>query len=81
MLLVSHGLRSLVEKMMWTLKTCNDCGIRGEWLHNPVCPCRAKIILQFERWALPSATIEQALGLSVICPHRLEVPEKLGFLS
>jgi hypothetical protein len=81
MLVVSHGRRSFVEKMMWTLKICNDCGMRGEWLHNPVRPYRAKIILQFKRRALPSATIGQALGLSVICPHRLELPEKLGLLS
>ena len=25
---ISHGRRSLVEKMMWALRTCSDCGIR-----------------------------------------------------
>src|SRR6266436_4342336 len=89
MLVVSHGRRSLVEKMIWALKICNDCGIRGEWLHNLVCPYRAKIVLQCEPRALPSATMgsglwpEQKFSISrmalnflrgsFVCPERVRL--------
>ena len=40
---VSHGRRSFVEKMMWALKMCSDCGMRLREWHNLDCPYRANI--------------------------------------
>jgi hypothetical protein len=38
----SHGRRSFVEKMMWTLKTWSDWGIAAEVWQNLECPSRAQ---------------------------------------
>jgi hypothetical protein len=59
---ISHGRRSLLEKMMWALRTCSDCGTGFGWSYSLVCPYRVNIFNQKPR-ALPSARMVEAVGL------------------